>query len=142
MTYQLIRRQGDFPPENYKYTDPRTGKEFDGNGGFNFTVEAILYHRRGNPKLYPPEDLKFLDFDYVAVELDTHTCARLNNSSQFCKRSDGVVILPKDGGETVPLKSPCPNCGGTEGVEKLCQTCAGRRVTGYSCKQCGFLIGL
>ncbi len=143
MVYQLIRRQGDFPPSGYIYTDPRTGMTFDGNGGFDFTVHAIAMHRKANPKLYPPDDLKELDQDYIATLLEQYTCARLNNSSQWCKRSDGVVIMKiKEPGDVITLKVPCPNCGGTMGTERLCSTCSGRRVTGYVCNQCNFLLPL
>jgi predicted RNA-binding Zn-ribbon protein involved in translation (DUF1610 family) len=141
MNYELIRRNGDFPPGNYRFTDPRTGMTFDGNGGFDFTVHAIAMHRKANPNLYPPADLKMLDQDAIAQQLEQFTCARLNNSSQWCKRSDGVVIMKiKEPGEKVKLKVACPNCGGTEATEKLCSTCSGRRVTGYVCNQCGFLL--
>ncbi len=142
IVYQLIRRQGDFPPGGYQYTDARTGMTFDGNGGFDFTVQAILQHRRANKKLYPPEDLKELDVDYVSTILDEYTCNRLKNSSNWCKRSDGVVILPSAAsGEIEKLKSPCPNCGNDEGRVKYCATCAGKRILGHYCTQCNFLIG-
>ncbi len=139
--YQLIRREGDFPPAGYKYVDPRTGMTFDGNGGFYFTVQAIATHRKANPKLYPPDDLKMLDQDYISRELEIYTCSRLNNSSQWCKRSDGVAIIKiKEPGEVIKLKVPCPNCGGVDATERLCSSCSGRRVTGYVCNQCNFLL--
>jgi len=143
MVYQLIRREGDFPPGSHTFTDPRTGMVFDGNGGFNFTNHAIAIHRKANPKLYPPSEPKFLDPDYIAVEQEIFTCTRLNNSSQWCKRSDGVAIVKnKEPGDVVTLKVPCPNCGSESATEKLCSTCSGKRVTGYVCNQCGFLLPL
>jgi hypothetical protein len=139
LKYQLIRRNGDFPPGQYIFTDPRTGQNFLGVG-FDETVREIIQHRQSNPKVYPKEDGAWLDFEHTAIELEEATCLRIGNNGRFCRpANDQKTFTPQNLGAAVQMPSPCIKCGELMGTEKLCDTCSGRRVLAWICVKCGYL---
>lgn len=136
MLYEIIRREGTFPPGGFIFTDPRTGHQFDGIG-FKRTVDAIVEHRRANPRLYPTSDGKYLDWEFTAQELSIFSCQRIGNQSQFCKLVNGAnVFKPEPMSEVMKMDRVCAKCGEVNGKVKLCETCGGRKVIGFFCVQC------
>lgn len=130
---KLIRTTGSFPPGGYEFKDPRTGMTFNGHeANFQQQISNIIRHRQGNPKIYPPGEVGFMDRVNIANELSEFNCARLKNDPAYCM--DGKIrVAAKDVGDTVG--KPCPKCG--EPLrEKLCSTCLGRRVIGLICLKC------
>lgn len=135
---KLKSRTGNFPPGSYKFVDPKTGMKFD-VGNFDFVVQAIRKHRLANPSVYPPNELAALDAEQVGIELENYTCNRLGNNPVWCE--DGVYKPPvQQGAKQVTMEKPCVQCGESAGTERLCQTCAGRRVVGVTCNKCGFIV--
>ena len=127
--YRLIRRDGDFPPSNYVFVDPRTGMKFDGIG-FDRTVQEIIKHRKSNPTIYPTAEGKWTDYESVAIELEIYTCRRLGNNDRYCKQAQPIAAYA-----ATPSSGECPDCHVT--LEPVyCATCSGKRITGYSCPNC------
>lgn len=128
---KLIRRNGPFIPGGYPYVDPRTNMRFDGmEADFSEQVQKIIRHRTANPKIYPPAEGKFLSTEFVADELDVYQCQRFGNDPKYC--SDGKPFVGTVGRVS---ERKCSICGGPL-VERLCPTCSGSRVIGYTCNNC------
>lgn len=137
MKYHLVRRNGEFPPSNYVFADPRTGQKFDGIG-FDETVREIIQHRQANPKVYPTADGQWLDFESVAIQLEEYTCHRIGNNGRFCRPAgDQKVVTPQNLGAAVQMPSVCGKCGNLEGFIKYCETCSGQKILGWICCACG-----
>lgn len=136
----LITRTGEFIPGGFLFQDPRTGMTFK-DGGFYSVVSQIQRHRQANPRLYPIDDGKWLDYDSICQELDDYSCLRLGNDPHWCSGGTPAPKNPKKVGYTVTMPTPCTQCGGTNGTEIVCATCGGRKVTGWKCVACGFIKG-
>jgi hypothetical protein len=129
----LIRRDGAMIPGGYPYTCPRTGMKFDGfdAGGFGDQVLRIVKFRQTNKHLF--HEPEWTNADFVGNQLDEYQCLRLGNDPRFCY--DGtlppVTIL-----KASVSSRTCPICN-VNLLEKLCSTCGGRKITGYTCPECG-----
>ena len=127
---KLIRHNGPHPPGGFPFVDPKTGMKFSGQeGGIRDTVERVLQHRLSNPKIFSGADL---GFDDVLEEVDCWQCTRLGSDSRWCTNG-------KPGSPQIVVRVAnqfCPDCGSTM-TEKLCATCGGRKVVGYTCGKCG-----
>jgi hypothetical protein len=139
MKVQLIHRHGDFLPNGFEFIDSRTGYKIGGtSSNFDDTVKKIIEHRLGNPTIYPPTDMRYLTIDFVAEELDAHTCNRLGNNPHYCRdMEERKVVIPEIYKNQQPA-SACPKCGETDAKPRFCQTCAGSRILGWICVKCGF----
>lgn len=84
----LISRRS-FPPNGWKFFEPRTGWNAQGGMDFSQVVDAIIKHRKANPRFTDWA----LDMEDVANELDAYTCQRLNNDPNYC-----------DGGDSPPFQ--------------------------------------
>lgn len=122
-------------PGGYPFMDPRTGLKFDGfdAGGFGDQVHRIIKHRSLNPRHYPSDDLKWLNFEEVCIELEVYQCLRLGGDKRFCVDPD---VSEAEAAKTSHATGICRFCGG-ELKERLCPTCSGHRVIGYQCLKCG-----
>lgn len=128
-THWLIRRTGPQPPGYFSFRDPVTGMQFPGEGGIRDVAAKVAQHRLSNVGKFTHEQL---DFDNIVDEIDCWTCIRLGNPKQFC--TDGKIGSP----QTVLRVSSqtCPECA-TLMTERLCQSCGGRKIVGYTCHKCG-----
>ena len=74
----MLKSRTTYPPDGWTFFQPQTGKSF---GGLTFlqTVDAIVEHRRANPRFGLS-----VDPDVVARELDDYTCARINHNPHYC----------------------------------------------------------
>lgn len=135
MNTRLIRQNGAMIPGGYPFMDPRTGMKFDGfdAGGFSDQVNRIIRHRTANPRIYPPTDGKWLNFEEVTIELELYQCMRLGYDKRYC--SDPAVS-EEVAAAASHQSGVCRFCGGTL-KERLCPTCSGHKVIGYTCIKCG-----
>lgn len=140
MSFKLKNLNGTFPPQGYKFTDPRTGMNF-GDGDFHGVVRSIISHRRANPRLYPEHEFEHIDFSSVEIMLSEYTCARINNDARFCESADPIKLKPEDGAEIRVMDRACYKCGHERGYVGYCKTCAGRRHTNYICEKCFSPLG-
>jgi hypothetical protein len=109
--------------------------KFDGMSHmFDDQVKRIIEHRKANPVKYPPDDVRMLSFEVVALELETFTCQRLGNNPKYC--GDGMSLVNINRPPIIPETRTCP-CGGTEFKTKFCPTCSGQRIIGFVCTKCG-----
>ena len=139
MKIQLTHRNGDFPPNGFEFTDPKTGFKIGGtSANFDETVKQIIQHRLANPKIYLPSDMRPLSTDFVADELDAYTCNRLGNSPRYCKDMDERKVVIPVGITIHKPTNACPKCGEKDSKPRFCQTCAGSRILGFICLKCGF----
>lgn len=134
---RLIRRDGEFPPAGFAFTDPKTGFKFNGleAGGFNDQVRRIIQHRAVNPVKYPPANSQAFDFDAVAMELEAYQCLRLGNNPRYCFDTDNkspTRVYPASRINGVPI---CPVCKQAMS-ERYCPGCSGQRLIGYRCEKC------
>jgi hypothetical protein len=121
-----------FCPGGYPFTDGRTGYVFDAMaGGLNDRVADVMKHRRANPNLYPPTEPKYLDRDWIRLEIIDFMCAK---RPELC----GDLPLPKPQKLNV-IELPtteCQKCGATNWKPIFCPTCGGNRITGFECQNC------
>lgn len=136
MPFHLIRRDGEFPPGGYAFTDPKTGQSFNGmEATFDEQVGRIIRHRRGNPNVYPPGSN--LDFASVANELDAHQCLRLGNNPRLC--TDGSPVTHMSPAAPLPGAPACPACKQPM-QPRYCPTCSSRRLIGWECDKCKTVV--
>lgn len=134
MSKKLIRRDGAMIPGGFPFVDARTNQRFDGfeAGGFGDQVHKIIRHRLGNPNIYPPSEAKWFSFEAVANELDEYQCLRMAGDSRFCSDPNSEHAQQA----AAHAAGVCRFCGG-QLKERLCPTCSGHRVIGYTCLKCG-----
>jgi len=85
-------------PGGYRYVQPETGMEFDGNTPFKAQIRLISAHRRGN-------NLPRQSAADVAVDLENYTCARVPGVCVGGERPSNVA-------QVVVRKGGCVSCGG------------------------------
>lgn len=83
-----LKSRRSFPPRGYVFFEPRTNWSVAGGLTFEQVVEAIIKHRKANPRFTDWA----LSVEDVSNELDSYTCARINNDPNYC-----------DGGESPPF---------------------------------------
>lgn len=140
MSFKLLNRNGAFPAGGFKFKDPRTGMVFD-QGDFYHVVRMIIAHRSANSRIYPTNEIEFLNFDMVSSELDCYTCSRIGNDPRFCESGEPLKLQPDEGAELVDLPSPCYKCGHLKGWQMICKTCHGKKVAGHICQGCNAPLG-
>jgi hypothetical protein len=126
--FHLIRHNGGHPPGGFPYDCPKTGRKFPSIGGIADTATAVTQYHLANPKIFSGAEM---DFAYNLELVDCYTCFRLGNPRQYCtngKLGNPPVI------EYVN-SNVCPKCK-TVMSERLCPTCSGHKVIGWTCKQC------
>lgn len=120
-----------FPNGGWPFVDSRTGKVFDPNAGdIRDRANQVISHRRANPHIYSPSELKYLDRDWVMAEIEDYIC-KVNPS--LC--GDGQVQRPTVNVTVMPT-TPCSACGSTQYEAEMCPSCGTPRVVAYRCKQC------
>lgn len=127
--FKLIRHNGPQPPGYFAFQDPVTGQKFNGEGSIRDVATRVAQHRLANAGKF---DQGQLNLDNIVVEIDCYTCLRLGNDRRWC--TDG-----KPGNPTPVFRVSgkiCPDCAVSMN-ERLCPTCGGRKVTGYTCPKCG-----
>jgi hypothetical protein len=136
MTNVFVRRITEMPG-GIPYRDPRVSeKHFPGMQVASVEEQAriVIRWRLQNPKVYPPEDGKWLNMDYVIEEIINYQRQRLGNDKKYFK--DGTVLngvlVPK-----VVEPSMACSCGSTEADPVYCPTCRGKRIIGFKCRSCG-----
>jgi len=71
----MFRSHDIFPPGGWPFIQPQTGWQAPANMSFNAVVQAIIDHRRNNPRFGLPTDR-----EAVATELDEYNTARLEGT--------------------------------------------------------------
>lgn len=100
-----IAKMNVLPPGGYKYVQPETGMQFDGNTLFRAQARLIATHRKAN-------SLPRSSREEVEEDLMAYTCQRV----------PGICI---DGS---PAKSSAPPANGNPGPKRRCATCGGRKA--------------
>lgn len=129
----LIQREGPLVPGGYSFTDPRTGRQFDGMAiTFKAQCKLIREHRLANPRVYSPADAKYLNLEAIANELDIAICQRLGNNPKYCVDMQARAVAAA----AAAAPRLCPKCG--KPLEPiLCKSCGGHKIKGYRCPACG-----
>lgn len=140
MSFKLINRNGAFPPGGFKFKDPRTGLVFE-QGDFYHVVRMVIAHRSANSRIYPTNEIEFLNFDMVSAEIDAATCSRIGNDPRFCESGEPLRLVPAPDAKLVTMGKACYKCGNATGWETICPTCSGRRLNGYICEKCSAPLG-
>ena len=126
----LLLKHSGWQNGGYPFKDPRTGRHFEGMTVNLFNqAQRVALHRRGNPKLYPPQDPQFLNPQMIEIEIQEQICVK---RPDLC--NEAVSRRPVNSAPWAP-PTICPKCNGPI-TERLCPTCSGRRVTGWECKPC------
>ena len=135
MSNLRLKSANGFAPSGMAYTDPRTGRQFDGyERSVDGAIQMIIEHRRRNPKAYPESEGQWFEFTSVKQEFLRHIFTK--NPSLF-KGNSEMVNPPQK--QNVPAKC---SCGGTIFSPTYCPTCAGQRINGYKCDGCGKIFGI
>lgn len=127
------------PTGGFPFQDPKLGKKYDGfSFDFKSLVSSIIRDRKANPLLYPVEDSRSFDYDIVAQEVENYIW---NNSKPQTRQNYFRDAKPPtmESDKLVSGKS-CPKCQSTNVVERLCNSCSGRKVIGFTCKNCDYLF--
>ena len=125
-----------FPPGGWPFTDPKTGRKFNGwEGTPQMIAVKVVEHRRANPSLYP--DGAGQDVNAIIQEI----------FAQKVKAMPWLFTGFPDQGPGAYPSQPAPasvsirgekcSCGATEFKPVYCPTCSGRRIIGYTCASCG-----
>ena len=119
----------------YPFTDPRTGMKFGGLlANLRNQAAKVVLHRRANPAIYNPADLRYLKSEFVELEIQEQICAK---RPELCREGPNRQPAVRIIANAVP--TVCPKCNGPVS-EKTCPTCSGRRVTGWYCATCKLTI--
>lgn len=137
MKSKLIRTTGTMIPGGFVFTDTVTGKTYnDMSVTFDTRVKQIIADRFANKRLF--QDMRFVDYEYVATELSHQNCIRLKNNPLFC--DDGIPRATAASSTPQNYTRTCPRCGGSSFSEELCSTCSSRKVVSRTCDKCGMKI--
>lgn len=138
MIYQLKKPQvNQFPHGGWPFRDERTGftcKPHEGTPAMH--AVKIIAHRRANPQHYPRNESKW--FDQASVIQEVYAQKAKTHPQLFIGFPDAVIV-PRAEIVINPGRGPQSECScGAKTFEPIyCKTCAGKRVTGYKCKNCG-----
>lgn len=126
-----LKKASGWPPGGYPFKDPRTGKVFDGmSADLGLQAKNVVIHRRGNPRVYPPNDTGWFDVGAIRQEIINYMCSL---RPELC--TDGVP-LPLNEPAAFAVQKPahaCPKCGSHEASPVYCKTCSGQKITGWKC---------
>lgn len=140
MSFKLLNRNGAFPPGGFKFKDPRTGLVFD-QGDFYHVVRMVIAHRSANSRIYPTNEIEFLNFDMVSIELDCYTCSRIGNDPRFCESGEPLRLQPDEGAIAEEMNKKCYRCGNKMGFPLYCKSCHGQKLSGFICASCKAPLG-
>lgn len=100
-----LKSRNVFPPGGWQFFQAETGWKLPGGKTFTEAVQAIIAHRRANPRFNFS-----LGADAVADLLDTFTCYRINFDENYCnppveaqKKTSSLKPLPP------PSEKPSPS---------------------------------
>ncbi len=125
-----------FPPGGYPFTDPKTGRKFNGwEGTPQMIAVKVAEHRRANPSLYPDgagQDINGIIQEIFAQKFKVMPWLFRGQPDQ------GPGAYPSQPAtEPVTIRGEKCSCGATEFTPEYCKTCSGSRVVGMKCKSCG-----
>lgn len=111
-----LKTRSTFPPGGWVFTQPQTGWDLKFGKTFDQAVEAIITHRRSNPRFNLPTE-----FNDVAAELEAYTIARIKtipNASSLLINDDlpGKSARPSS---TTPAAHAGAVAGTVAGAKKL-----------------------
>lgn len=136
----LSYKPGGMLPGGYPYTDPRTGRKFDGfdAGGAGDQIMRIAKYRMANPRIFPEPE--WADQHFIAKQLLEYQFQRLGNNMKYFVATDGtqsnpIVYAPKTPAANVTPPNRC-ECGANM-APVYCKTCSAQRLTGWKCPTCG-----
>lgn len=126
----MVRTNKGYPPDGFQFEDKRIGvKRAEPGDSLDDLVKWLIQIRTSNPRIYnPKDDIQFLLYDFVKLEVATANCARLGNNPEWCYDPNYVPEVPKS------LSEKC-KCG-VPLQPRYCATCGGNRVIGYLCPKC------
>lgn len=141
-------RPGSFPNGGFPFTDPRTGRRFDGMSVSDTTMQArkVIEHRLANPRIYPQNESQWFSLSGVIAEVVLAICS---NNPDACMEPGDSVRRSNDTRQA-PIKAApsadvlCPQCGAGD-WEMIystggCKSC-GKKLSGRRCRKCGHLTG-
>lgn len=131
MKLRLKPGHSGFAPNGNAFTDPRTGKKFCGYQlSIEGAIKALIAHRQKNPQHYPSTEPVWTDESNVRQEFYRHLQSRVPE-----------MVIAMDGNVPVPLPigadRSCSQCSSKNIGEIVCKTCAGHKILGYKCNDCG-----
>lgn len=131
-----IRHNKGMIPGGVQYQDPRTPAAVwsDSHTFPDERVQQVIAFRKANPGIYPEPE--WTDFNFVRQQVVEYNCARLGGNGEYCFDTEPVLPMPSAG----LAKKVCPDCGANM-TPQFCPTCAGQKITGYRCPQCGREMG-
>lgn len=138
MALRFTNPRGSFPPGGFEFVDPKTGMRFDGmSADLTLQAQNVAKHRRANPRIYP----SVIDVAAIVQEITNYTCARLPH---LCQDSDQpfqtVKALIKRPAVKIPAGKKCLQCSSDNLDPVWCRSCAGSKLTGYKCNNCGAAV--
>lgn len=145
----LTYRPGGMLPGGFPFTDPITGRKFDGfdAGGGGDQVMRIKKYRDTNPHIF--KDPKWHETDFIWQQVLDQQIQRLGGDRRFFMDVGKGPSAPDTSPRrqrTPPAPPPeanlgrCQSCGGE--LEPIyCKTCRGKRVVGTKCKSCRSTVG-
>lgn len=130
-----FREGHPWPNGGYAFKDGRTGRKFDGmSADLKLQAQNVIKHRQANPHIYPPDQPKYLDLDWVMLEIEDYMC---KENPAICG-GDAQPKVRKDPTFDIPLPTePCTVCGFTSWSPNWCKTCGSGKVEGFKCGNCG-----
>lgn len=127
----LFREGRPFPPGGYPFVDGRTGKKFDGSSAdLKLQAENVIKHRQANPHVYNPEERKYLDKDWVMLEIEDFMC---KSNPSIC--GDDLPPRPADPTFATPTQE-CA-CGVRDWRAQFCKSCGSGKLQKWVCGGCG-----
>lgn len=120
-----------WPHGGHPYQDPRTGKKFDGmSADLDLQTLNIIQHRQANPGFYPSTERSAFESAAIRQQIIDYMCLLRPQLCGDSSKPDPTYQAPVPNGR-------CANCGSDQAEPVYCKTCAGQKITGWKCKQCG-----
>ncbi len=118
-----------YPPQGgYSYTEPKTGRVFDGMlGNVEVTARSVIAFKKANPHLFPDGAGDLFSTIQAVYQQKWQAMPWL-----FIGFNDPAT--PKSQPEAIPVCA----CGAVDWQPIYCKTgCAPGRIVGWKCKSCG-----
>ncbi len=118
-------------PGGYGFVDGRTGRKFDAmSADLKLQAQNVQQHRLSNPHIYPASEPKYLDLDWIMLQIEDFICS---GSPQYC----GEPTPPRpDPTYDIQLPEKDCECGAREWLPQWCQSCGQPKILSFKCAKC------